>query len=247
MNNNINMVVGVVRVETRSVNENTNAINFTGAETIGYGENKKTVFHQFVLYAKVGAQTEYYEKVIVKGAQLPISGTLTTGNAYTDKNGSSITPWVINVKSIGVGINNVQLAGRLTTDAKVSEKDGKIVARYTIAVDRPYKDAPTDFISCVQFGQEGLKKVVEQYFKKGQALAVSGRVQTGSYTNKEGATIYTTEMLVRDFSFFGKKSESDSDTTPTPTPTTTSTPTPTPTQNDGFIPISDDEEEDLPF
>ena len=99
-------------------------------------------------------------------------------------------------------MNRVILMGRLTKDPEVRyTKDQMAVARYTLAVDRRNKEA--DFISCVVFGKGG--EFAEKYLKKGTKIAVSGRIQTGSYTNKEGRKVYTTEVVVEDQEFAESK------------------------------------------
>ena len=100
-------------------------------------------------------------------------------------------------------MNRVILMGRLTRDPDVrySQGEGTISnARYTLAVDRNVSrnsgdDQPTaDFISCVAFGRTA--EFVEKYLKKGTKIAIEGRIQTGSYTNKDGQRVYTTDVIV---------------------------------------------------
>lgn len=99
-------------------------------------------------------------------------------------------------------MNRVILMGRLTKDPEVRyTQDQMAVARYTLAVDRRNKEA--DFISCVVFGKGG--EFAEKYLKKGTKIAVSGRIQTGSYTNKEGRKVYTTEVVVEEQEFAESK------------------------------------------
>ena len=113
-------------------------------------------------------------------------------------------------------MNNVQLLGRLTADPKVSYSQGEnatCVARYTVAVDRPTsgkgQDKQTDFINCVAFGKNG--EFAEKYLKKGGLIIVYGSIQTGSYTNKEGVKIYTTDVAVSRHEFVpGTKSNGNS-------------------------------------
>ena len=101
-------------------------------------------------------------------------------------------------------MNKVILMGRLTRDPEVRYSQGAngnmAIARYTLAVDRRRgsnggDDQQTaDFINCVAFGRSG--EFAEKYFRKGTKLLVEGRIQTGSYTNKEGVRVYTTEVIV---------------------------------------------------
>ena len=105
-------------------------------------------------------------------------------------------------------MNKVVLMGRLTRDPEVRYTQGEnstCIARYTLAVDRRFSrnnnnDGQTaDFIPCVAFGKTG--EFAEKYFRKGIKVAVSGRIQTGSYTNRDGVKVYTTEVIVEDQEF----------------------------------------------
>lgn len=106
-------------------------------------------------------------------------------------------------------MNKVVLLGRPTKDPEVrysQTKDGQqmAVARYTLAVDRKGKDA--DFISCVAFGKNG--EFAEKYVKKGVKIAVSGRIQTGSY-EKDGHKVYTTDVVVEEHDFCERRAEAN--------------------------------------
>ncbi|WP_130836234.1 single-stranded DNA-binding protein [Lachnoclostridium sp. Marseille-P6806] len=109
-------------------------------------------------------------------------------------------------------MNKVILMGRLTRDPDVRYTQGEnpmCIARYTLAVDRRMsrnnQDGQTaDFIGCVAFGRSG--EFAEKYCHKGTKLAVTGRIQTGSYTNKEGQKVYTTDVVVEDQEFAESKS-----------------------------------------
>lgn len=104
-------------------------------------------------------------------------------------------------------MNKVILTGRLTADPDIrSTTDGKIVARYRLAVPRRYKkdgEQQADFISCITFGKSA--DFAERYLKKGVKICVSGRIETGYYTNKDGKTVYTTEVVVEEHEFCEKK------------------------------------------
>ncbi len=111
-------------------------------------------------------------------------------------------------------MNKVILTGRLTRDPEVrysqsQNGDQMAIARYTLAVDRRQsKKAATDqqtadFVSCVAFGKSG--EFAEKYLNQGVKIAITGRIQTGSYTNKEGQKVYTTEVVVEDHEFCEKK------------------------------------------
>lgn len=131
-------------------------------------------------------------------------------------------------------MNKVILIGRPTKDpdvrdAQTKDNQSMKIARYTLAVDRKGKDAGADFISCVAFGKNG--EFAEKYVKKGVKIAVSGRIQTGSYTNKEGQKVFTTDVVVEEHEFCEKKgAESE----------------PAEAPND-FIEIPEGIENDLPF
>ena len=105
--------------------------------------------------------------------------------------------------------------GRLTRDPEVRYAQGETptaIARYTLAVDRRFarRDDPNaqtaDFISCVAFGKSG--EFAEKYFKKGTKVAITGRIQTGSYTNKDGAKVYTTDVVIEEQEFAESKNAS---------------------------------------
>ena len=110
-------------------------------------------------------------------------------------------------------MNKVILMGRLTRDPEVRYSQGEnamAIARYTLAVDRRFNrnndEQTADFISCVAFGRSG--EFAEKYFHKGTKIAVTGRIQTGSYTNKDGVKVYTTDVVVEDQEFAESKSAS---------------------------------------
>lgn len=109
-----------------------------------------------------------------------------------------------------MSINSVNLTGRLTRDPDIRYTDGgKSVARFTIAVDRRYKqeNGPTaDFPNCIAFGKTA--EFIEQYFSQGMKLELTGRIQTGSYTNKDGVKVYTTDIVAEQVGFGESKSAS---------------------------------------
>ena len=129
--------------------------------------------------------------------------------------------------------------GRLTRDPEVRYTQGDkpmAIARYTLAVDRRYKkenEQSADFIPCVAFGKSA--EFVEKYCKKGTKLAVSGRIQTGSYTNRDGQKVYTTDVMIEEQEFAESKSQS--------------TPPAKKEEEglDGFMNIPDGLDESLPF
>lgn len=106
-------------------------------------------------------------------------------------------------------MNKAIIMGRLTRDPEIrwtqagNSQEQMCIARYTLAVDRRQREAGADFIPVVAFGKAG--EFAEKYFKKGTKLVVTGRIQTGSYTNKEGAKVYTTEIVAEDQEFAESK------------------------------------------
>ena len=137
-------------------------------------------------------------------------------------------------------MNKVILIGRLTRDPDVRYTQGEeptAVARYTLAVDRKYKrdgEATADFINCVAFGKNG--EFAEKYLHQGVKIAVCGRIQTGSYVNREGRKIYTTDVVVEEHDFCEKKSDSDGYQISQQQ-----------TDSNGFMSIPDGVDEELPF
>lgn len=141
-------------------------------------------------------------------------------------------------------LNQVVLMGRITRepDTRFIQNTNNSVTRFSIAVDRDYKAANeerprTDFISCIAWNKTG--EFISKYFKKGSMIAVTGSIETGSYTDRDGKKIYTTEIRVNKASFTGEKasgSSSEPDAAPHPAP-----------DADGFMNIPDGIEEELPF
>ena len=110
-------------------------------------------------------------------------------------------------------MNKVILMGRLTRDPEVRYSQGEnstAIARYTLAVDRRFRrnndgEQTADFIGCVAFGRSA--EFAEKYFRQGLRISVSGRIQTGSYTNKDGIKVYTTEVVVEEQEFAESRAE----------------------------------------
>ena len=144
--------------------------------------------------------------------------------------------------------------GRLTRDPEIRYSSGEnqtAIARYTLAVDRRFKrqgdDQSADFINCVVFGRGA--EFAENYLHQGTKIAVTGRIQTGSYTNKEGNRVYTTDVVVEEQEFAESKSASDNyaashPRTEAPAP---SMPNPGAASTDGFMNIPDGIDVELPF
>ena len=130
-------------------------------------------------------------------------------------------------------MNKVELIGRLTRDADVRNTQNQngenmAIARYTLAIDRRGKDAGADFISCVAFGKNA--EFAEKYLHQGMKIAVSGRIQTGNYTNKDGQKIYTTDVVVEEQEFCESKASDQPKE-----------------QNNGFVKVPEGIENDLPW
>ena len=113
-------------------------------------------------------------------------------------------------------MNKVVLMGRLTRDPEVRYSQGEnalAIARYTLAVDRRFKrdgEQTADFINCVVFGKSA--EFTERYFRQGMRVVVCGRIQTGSYTNRDGVKVYTTEVVVEEQEFAESKNASSANT-----------------------------------
>ena len=143
-------------------------------------------------------------------------------------------------------MNKVILVGRLTRDPEVRYTQGEnqtAIARYTLAVDHRFKrdgEPTADFINCVVFGKSA--EFAEKYFRQGLRVAISGRITTGSYTNKDGIKVYTTEVTVEDQEFAESKAESEANKTSVQQATQTNT-----TTGGEFMNIPDDIPEELPF
>ncbi|WP_455716707.1 single-stranded DNA-binding protein [Anaerosporobacter sp.] len=145
-------------------------------------------------------------------------------------------------------MNKVILMGRLTRDPEVrySQGEGSLaIARYTLAVDRRFKrdgDQQTaDFISCVSFGKTA--EFAEKYYRQGTKVLVTGRIQTGSYTNKDGQKVYTTEVVVEEQEFAESKAAAGE----SGGFSQAARPEPSQAIGDGFMNIPDGIDEELPF
>lgn len=147
-------------------------------------------------------------------------------------------------------MNKVILMGRLTRDPEVRYSSGEnalAIARYTLAVDRRFhkdNEASADFIACVAFGKGG--EFAEKYLRQGTKIVVTGRIQTGSYTNREGQKVYTTEIVVEDQEFAESKTANQNNSQ-TSAGSRQQPPPPMPTDKDGFMQIPDGIDEELPF
>ena len=129
-------------------------------------------------------------------------------------------------------MNKVILMGRLCRDPEIRyAKDNKCVAKFTLAVNRRVKDE-TDFISCTAFGKTA--EFCEKYIKKGTKVALEGRWQTSSYTNKEGTKIYTNDCIVDLMEFAESKKSEGEQTAPAPA-------------DDNFMNLPSDIDDEVPF
>jgi len=140
-------------------------------------------------------------------------------------------------------MNKVCLSGRLTKDPEVRYTAGEnptAIARFTLAVDRRIKkeNDNADFITCVSFGKTA--EFVEKYFTKGMKMNAVGRITTGSFTNKDGVKVYTTDVTVEEAEFGESKGHSD-DVQSNPKPTSNNV------ADSGFMNIPDGIDEELPF
>lgn len=143
-------------------------------------------------------------------------------------------------------MNKVILMGRLTRDPEIryaQNENGTAVARYSLAVDRRFKrdgDQDADFIGCVVFGKGA--EFAEKYLAKGTKIVITGRIQTGSYTNKEGQKVYTTDVVVEEQEFAESKAASQGNGAGYQNAGSNNS-----TSGDGFMNIPDGIDEELPF
>ena len=138
-------------------------------------------------------------------------------------------------------MNKVILMGRLCADPEVrysQNQNQTAVARYRLAVDRRFKregEQTADFISCVAFGKAA--EFAEKYLRQGTKIAITGRIHTGSYTNREGQKVYTTDVVVEEQEFAESKGASGNIEGSAPQAT----------DPDGFMSLPDGIDEELPF
>lgn len=139
-------------------------------------------------------------------------------------------------------MNKVILLGRLTSEPEIrytAGENGTAIARYTLAVDRKYNrdQQSADFIRCVAFGKSA--EFTEKYLHKGTKIAVTGHLQTGKYTNKDGVTTYTVDVIIEEQEFAESKKNSQGSSNDGSRPS--------PSSGEGFMDIPDDIADDLPF
>jgi len=144
-----------------------------------------------------------------------------------------------------MSMNNVCLTGRLTRDPEIRYSDnGKTIARFTLACDRRFRseNGPTaDFIGCIAFGKTA--EFIERWFQKGIKMELAGRIQTGSYTNKDGVKVYTTDVIAEQVGF-GESRSAAQNHGQASEPSNAGFGVP---DADGFQNIPDDIDEELPF
>ena len=138
-------------------------------------------------------------------------------------------------------MNKTILMGRLTRDAEVRYSQGEqqtAVARFTLAVDRRYRkegeEQTADFIGCAAFGKTA--EFLEKYGRKGTKFVLEGRIQTGSYTNRDGQRVYTTDVIAENMEFAESRARADSGASAYPE-----------ADGDGFMNIPEGIDEELPF
>lgn len=132
-------------------------------------------------------------------------------------------------------MNKVILVGRLTKDVETRYSGETAIARYSLAVDRKFKregEATADFINCVAFGKNG--EFADKYLRKGMKIAVTGRIQTGSYKDKDGKTVHTTDIVVEEHEFVESKLSESKDNYAN-------------AKVDDFVKIPDGIDDELPF
>ena len=145
-------------------------------------------------------------------------------------------------------MNKIILMGRLTRDPEVrySQSDpSSAIARYTLAVDRRFKrqdgeGQTADFIGCIAFGKAA--EFAEKYLRQGTKIVISGRIQTGSYTNRDGQKVYTTDVVIEEQEFAESKAANDQRFGQAPYQAQAPQ-----TRGDGFMPVPDGLDDELPF
>lgn len=149
-------------------------------------------------------------------------------------------------------MNKVILIGRLTRDPEIRYSQGEnsmAVARFTLAVDRRFARAgeqgTADFIGCVSFGKQA--EFVEKYFRQGMKMVLAGRIQTGSYVNKDGQKVYTTDVVAEEIEFAESKASNGDAGLNQGGFYRESRPEPSSAMGDGFMNIPDGIDEELPF
>ena len=176
----------------------------------------------------------------IKGAKRRLSGDIRSG--ISEKYLAAIICNARDRAGKERNMNKVILMGRLTRDPEVRYSAGdnsKAIARYTLAVDRRTQGdgQNADFIGCVAFGRSA--EFAEKYLRQGTKIVVTGRIQTGSYTNRDGKKVYTTDVVVEDQEFAESKSSQERSSQRKDSGGTSA--------GDGFMNIPDGIDEEIPF
>lgn len=142
-------------------------------------------------------------------------------------------------------MNKIILVGRLTKDPKLSATQNSSYVRFNLAVDRRFKkdgdEVTADFPSCIAWGK--MAEFINKYFHKGMKIGLVGRIQTGSYTNRDGQKVYTTDVVAEEVEFVESKNASSG----SGGGNNASRNAPPVTADDGFMNIPDGIDEELPF
>lgn len=175
--------------------------------------DKENVKADFIKVTMFGALAENTAKYVTKGSGIGVVGRLSTGAPYKDKNG--VTQYPVNVfaenvdfsRDLSVNVNEQTLVGHLTKDPELAyTRTNMPVSRFVIGVTRVARkgeEAKSDFFQIITYGKQA--EFVSKYFKKGMRVYVNGRVHTGSYENKDGHVVYTTEVVANRVKFAKKK------------------------------------------
>lgn len=194
----------------------------TAITTYTLAVNKPTGGADYVRCSVRGKQAEFAERYLKKGAPVLVTGRIETGS-YTSKKGVRVKFLEVaagrqTTKKDGtLNMNKVLLEGRLAWDPEVTytqDDDPECVARYTLAVTKGYFARKNDtkdtafFVPCVAFRKQA--EFVKKFLKKGSAVAICGRIQNSSYTNKKGEKVSVTEVVAEDHTFSEKKNAGSS-------------------------------------
>ena len=142
-------------------------------------------------------------------------------------------------------MNRVELVGRLTRDPDFKATANSSYASFSVAVDRKYRQEgqqEADFPRVIAWGKTA--EFIDKYFRKGMRIGIEGRIQTGSYRNSDGQTVYTTDVVAESVEFVESKSSSQNNSGGSSRPAAQTAPQ---TTDDGWMTIPDGVEDELPF
>lgn len=215
--NNVSMVAGHLVDDPKLTNIKTDRGDFSILDMViavnpeSTNKNAKADFIRTKMY---GVMADTAAKYLKKGAGVGVVGTLTTGKGpYKDTNG--VTQYPVNVdvdnidfsRDLNLNLNQQFLTGHLTNDPELRcTKSGIAVARFSIGVNRIVKkdeESKSDFFQAIAYGKEA--EFIAKYFTKGMKININGRIATNNYKNKDGFTVYTTEIVVNKAKFAKKK------------------------------------------